>query len=149
MGYKIDTTKLDRILAKLNGNADDVCRRAAFRILQEWDANAIEGETLALKNSAYVATQHEDNYDGVAAIVKTLNPNARTEAHPKPRGHIRAVVGPCVDYAVPVELGHLTKPFRKSYGAQNFVPGRPVLKPAAERVTKEFVDMWKRGLIKT
>lgn len=137
MGYKIDTVKLDRILAKLNGNANDVCRRAAFSIKQKWGATSVVGETGALRESCYVATQDDSEYTAVSAAANALNPKARTEEHPKPTGHIRAVVGPCVDYAAYVELG------------THKMAGRPHLKNAAEATTKEFTQMWKEGLIKT
>lgn len=136
MGYKLDTRELDKILSKLNGNANTICRRAAFSIKQKWHLTAVTGETGALNASCYVATQDESGYSEVSAQARTLNPKARTEEHPKPTGHIKAVVGPCVDYAEYVELGTYK------------MAGRPYLKNAAEATTREFVEMWKEGLFK-
>lgn len=45
-------------------------------------------------------------------------------------GLSRARINASAKYAAPVEFGHLTKPFAKTSGVQNFVKAQPFMRPA-------------------
>ncbi|MFA5154420.1 MAG: hypothetical protein WC554_17885, partial [Clostridia bacterium] len=63
---------------------------------------------------------------------KGMNPKVNTIQHPKPeKGFIN--VGPCVDYAMPVEFG------------TSKMAAQPYLVPAAESVSQKFNsgERWK------
>ena len=112
---KLDTTGLDEIAAKLDMRTEQVLKSAAFQIEAEAKDRA-PVDTGNLKNS-----------------IKARRVNAK---------EYRVDVG--AEYGVFVELGHLTKPFRKSYGVQRFVAAQPFLTPAVEKVRQHLDTLFKR-----
>ena len=132
-GFKLDTTVLDRIVRDLGTNEKDVVTDLAFQI--ETDAKMRAPYlTSAMLNSIYVVTKDEDNYSTAANKAKSKNPKVTTNPLPKPTGKTIANVGPCVDYALYVELGTSRK------------AARPFLVPAVEKIFHKFNsgETWRR-----
>jgi phage gpG-like protein len=135
---KLDTRELDRIMKNLSINRDGMVRKIAFEV--EAAAKQLAPvDTSALQNSIYTVAAEADGFGAASGAAKGQNPEVETTPHPKPKNGA-AHVGPCVEYAAAVELGHLTRPFRKSYGAQRFVPAKPFLVPAVEQVGAAYND---------
>jgi phage gpG-like protein len=135
---KLDTRELDRIMKNLSINRDQMIRKIAFEVEAQAKQNA-PVDTSAMRNSIYTVTAQQDGYGAAMAAAKGQNPEVETTPHPKPKNGA-AHVGPSVEYAAAVELGHLTKPFRKTYGAQRFVAAQPFLVPAVEQVGAKYND---------
>lgn len=141
---RIDTRELDRIAGKLNRSRKAIGKRIAFEIEKQAMQNA-PIQTSALENSHYVVTQDFDGYEVAKAKVKELNPKAETAPHPTPEGNIIANVGPCVEYAEPVEYGHTrgVSVMGETFTAN--VAAQPYLTPAVEKVAQKYNDgsAWK------
>lgn len=141
---RIDTRELDRIAGKLNTNRKAIGKRIAFEIESEAKQLA-PVDTSALENSIYTVTQDEDGYASASAAAKGKRGDIQTEAHPTPTGNIIANVGPCVEYAEPVEYGHtrgisvMGETFTANIAAQ------PYLTPAVEKVAQKYNsgEAWK------
>ena len=114
---KLDTTGLDEIAAKLDMRTEQVLKACAIQVEAEAKVRA-PVITGYLKNS-----------------IKARRVNSKTY-------HVE--VG--ADYGIHVEFGHLTKPFRKSYGVQRFVAAKPFLRPAVEVVRRHLADLYQRVL---
>lgn len=148
---RIDTRELDRIASRLNTNRKAIGRRIAFDI-ELWAKVMTPKDTTALENSVYTAAWDGDYQNGettsfsaVDAKVKGKRPDVETEAHPTPTGNIIANVGPCVDYAEPVEYGHTrgVSVMGETFTAN--VAAQPYLTPAVEKVAQKYNDgsAWK------
>ncbi len=149
---KLDTKRLDAITRGLKKNVDEVLTDFAFQI--EGEAKMLAPvDTSALKNSIYVVSKEGDGYAAASSAAKAMaagrGKSVETAPHPYPNGQVIARVGPCVDYAAAVEMGHLTKAFTKSQGCQRFVAAQPYLMPAVEIVSRRFNDpnKWKEVFI--
>ena len=141
---RIDTRELDRIAAQLGMKRKDIGRRIAFEIESEAKQLA-PVDTSALRNSIYTVTQDEDNYASASAAAKGKRGDIQTEAHPSPTGNIIANVGPCVEYAEPVEYGHTrgVSVMGETFTAN--VAAQPYLTPAVEKVAQKYNsgEAWK------
>lgn len=141
---RIDTRELDRIANQLGMKRKQIGKRIAFEIESEAKVLA-PVDTSALRNSIYTVTQDEDGYTGAKAKATSSNPDVLTEAHPTPTGNIIANVGPCVDYAEPVEYGHTrgVSVMGETFTAN--VAAQPYLTPAVEKVAQKYNDgsAWK------
>jgi hypothetical protein len=116
---KLDTTGLDKIAAKLDMRTEQVLKATAFQV--EAEAKAI------------VQQKHIIDTGNLLNSINTRRINSKT---------YRVDVG--AEYGIFIELGHLTKPFRKSYGVQRFVAARPFLTPAVERVRAHLDKLFAR-----
>ena len=131
---RIDTRECDRIMRRLDVNADQIIRRIAFQV----EASAKQKapyDTSALRNSIYVegikgsySNGQQTSFSTVSSNVTKLNENAQTEQLPKPKKEGYANVGPCVNYAAYVEYP----------GAVRKGGERPYLTPAAEEVARNY-----------
>jgi hypothetical protein len=146
---KLDTKVLDKIIAQQVDEAGRIVRGAAFAVEGQAKVRA-PVDLGALKGSIYTVTAGHDGYPDAKAAVKSANPDVLTEPHPRPKNKLTAHTGPCVEYAAPIEFGHLTRPFKESVGVQNFVAAQPYLIPAVEAVRpawdrkwREFFARWK------
>ncbi len=141
---RIDTRELDRIAGKLNTNRKAIGKRIAFEIESEAKQLA-PVDTSALENSIYTVTQDEDRYEAASSKAKALRPDIQTEAHPAPTGNVIANVGPCVDYAEPVEYGHTRGVSVMGTTFTANVAAQPYLTPAVEKVAQKYNDgsAWK------
>jgi len=148
---RIDTRELDRIAAQLGMKRKDIGRRIAFEI-ELWAKVMTPKDTTALENSIYTATQDGDyqnsqltSFSAIDAKVNGKRPDVETEAHPTPTGNIIANVGPCVEYAEPVEYGHTrgVSVMGETFTAN--VAAQPYLTPAVEKVAQKYNDgsAWK------
>ena len=141
---RIDTRELDRIAAQLGMKRKQIGKRIAFEVEKEAKVLA-PVDTSALRNSIYTVTQDEDNYAGAKAKAMSSNSDVLTEAHPSPTGNIIANVGPCVDYAEPVEYGHTrgVSVMGETFTAN--VAAQPYLTPAVEKVAQKYNsgEAWK------
>lgn len=148
---RIDTRELDRIAGKLNTNRKTIGKRIAFEIEKEAKVLA-PSDTSALRNSHYTSTQDGDyqdsqptSFSAVDAKVNEKRADVETEAHPTPTGNVIANVGPCVEYAEPVEYGHTrgVSVMGETFTAN--VAAQPYLTPAVEKVAQKYNDgsAWK------
>jgi hypothetical protein len=142
MTTKLDTRVLDAIIAQHKPEASRIVRAGAFAV-EGQAKNKAPVDLGALKNSIYTVTEGHDGYDAASGAAKEANPKVNTAPHPKPKNDLTAHTGPCVEYASALEFGHLTRPFEKSYGAQNFVPAQPYLIPAVEAVRPQWNKNWR------
>ena len=124
--WKLDTKKLDAIVANCDMKTEQILRRLAFEI--EGIAKQLAPyDTTALRNSIYTVTEKEDNYQQASADAISKRPGIETEAHPKP-GKGEARVGPCVEYAAYQEFG------------TSKMSAQPYMTPAVEKVRGKFED---------
>jgi len=127
----IDTKEVDRVAAALGKNRDAIIRIMGFDIESEAKQNA-PVDTSALENSHYTETHEGNTFQAASSAAKGMNPKVNTIQHPKPdEGFVN--VGPCVDYAMPVEFG------------TSKMAAQPYLVPAAESVSQKFNsgERWK------
>lgn len=115
---KLDTRKLDAIALSLDIDTDRALASVAFQVEAEAKVRA-PVDTGALKGGITTTKKRRGLY----------------------------WVHDDVEYGIFVELGHLTRPFKKSYGAQNFVRSRPFMVPAVEAV-RRYIDKMFEGLFK-
>jgi hypothetical protein len=111
---RIDLTGLERLTKEMEPRAEKVLDDTAFQV-----------ETEA-KNSAPVLT---------GAL--------RNSIHVERPGRLHRIISDATDYGIWVELGHRTKAFTKSYGAQRWVQAKPFMVPAVEKVRAKFEKMWE------
>jgi hypothetical protein len=142
MSVKLDTRVLDAIIATHRQEASKVVRAGAFAVEGE-AKNRAPVDLGALKGSIYTVTEGHDGYSAASGAAKQARPGVQTEPHPAPKNDLTAHTGPCVEYASALEFGHLTKPFTKSQGAQNYVPAQPYLIPAVEAVRPQYNNSWR------
>ena len=136
LSFTLDTKMLDAIVRDSDKKGEQILRKLAFEV--EGKAKQLAPyDTTALRNSIYTQTDKVDGYDAAVSEVASKRPDVKVHRNPKP-GKGEAIVGPCVEYGAAVEFGHRTKPFKKSYGAQNFVPAHPYMTPAVEAIRNKF-----------
>ena len=137
---KIDTKEVDRIAKVLGTNRDGIVRRMAFQV-EGLAKQLAPYETSALRNSIYTETSKDSGYSKSSGEAKSARKGVETIRHPKPDEGF-ANVGPSVNYAESVELGH---GFGVSYGAggdvdfaKGFVKAQPYLTPAVEQIAQKY-----------
>jgi hypothetical protein len=143
----IDTKEVDRVSANLGKNRDAIVRIIGFDI-ESAAKQLAPVDTSAMRNSIYTETTEGNTFNVAESKAKGANSEVTTIQHPKPEvGFVN--VGPSVNYAESVELGH---GFGVSYGsgggvdfAKGFVRAQPFLTPAAESVLQKFNsgERWK------
>lgn len=128
-----DTKELDRLIKDSGENAETIMESLAFDVEREAKQNA-PYLTGALKNSIYTKTKHSDGYSRAASEAKSANPKVNTDPLPELQGKVVAEVGPCVDYAIYLELG------------TRFMAAHPYLLPATEHVAQKLNsgETWRR-----
>ena len=135
-GVQLDTTVLDRIAKDLNTNTD--------RILA-----ALAGEVKQNAQTSMVGTgkgkSHVPSAPGQPPTVDTGALKNSIDFRRVRRGLYYVEDG--VDYGVFLELGHSSRPFRKSQGVQRWIEKRPFMVPAMEKMRKHMSEKWK-GLFK-
>lgn len=110
---KLDTRELDRLIKQAPEKTAAIIARAAMQVKAE--AQAVIREKDIIDTSAL--------HNSIEAV---------------PKGTHLWIVQDGVEYGIFIELGHLTRAFTKSYGAQNFVAARPFMVPAVEKVRPQF-----------
>jgi HK97 gp10 family phage protein len=130
--FKIDSKELDRIIGALDGNKEKAGRVIGFELEAEAKRRAPR-DTSAMANSIYTVTKKYDGYSQASGAARQANKDAETNQHPRPSGNVLARVGPCVNYAVFVEMG------------TSRMAAQPFLYPAAEVVANKINDgsYWK------
>ena len=132
---RLDTAELDRIVAHLDSNKEEILERFANEV--EWkakqlapvakSAKGITGGTLM--NSIHTKTKHGGSKPG-----PVLRPHVTVEELPEPGGNVVAIVGSGVDYAAYQELGTYK------------MAAHPYLGPAVEAQAKVLNDgsYWRK-----
>lgn len=135
---EVDTTRLDRILANLDGNVADNLAAVGFSVEAKAKVNiqrmhAID--TGALLNSVYTRTasgQRQNNrntsFGAIESEVHGRNPDALTVELPAPESNHTVHVGPSVNYAIDV------------HGGTTRMVGRPFLAQAVRDVESELAE---------
>ena len=131
--FKLDTRELDKIVRNMDGNKNKVGRMLGFELEAEAKKRAPR-LTGAMSNSIYTVTKEHDGYASASGAARQANPDAMTQAHPKPSGNVLARVGPCVNYAEYVEFG------------TSRMAAQPYLTPAAEVVFQKVNsgEYWRK-----
>lgn len=129
----VDTTKLDTILKKLDGNMANAIAKAAFAVEAQAKLNA-PVDTGALRASIYASLHNGGRGSQAMAAARSLRPEAETQALPTPRDGNTAYVGPSVEYGAEVELGSARR------------PGTPYLQPAVRAVEGEFKKLLAKAV---
>jgi HK97 gp10 family phage protein len=128
---RVDTARLDRMIAGLTENERRPLRQFAFRIeaLAKTKAPYLTG---ALSNSGYTKTDKEDNYEKAKAEAESAaakeGKTIITEPLPSVFGDIVAVTGFCISYAGYQEFG------------TSRMSAQPFLIPAAEQLRDSLFD---------
>lgn len=104
----LDTSKLDSILRKLDGNVADAIAKAGFAVegrtkvnIQQMDAI----DTGALLNSVYTSLANGSEGQAAIAEARSRRPGVAINELPVPRENHTAYVGPSVSYASEVHFG--------------------------------------------
>lgn len=124
----LDTTKLDSILRKLDGNVADAIAKAGFAVEGRAKTKA-PVDTGALRASIYTSLASGDRSNDAMADAQARNPDAETNPLPTPRDNHTAYVGPSVEYAMAIELGSAAR------------AAQPYLLPAVRETEKEFLAL--------
>jgi ABC-type thiamine transport system substrate-binding protein len=119
--FQLDTRKLDQIMNQLDYNTDQVVGWLAKQVEAQTKVNIAQIpliDTGALWNSITAKQQHLGVWD----------------------------VYDGVEYGIFWELGHRTRAFTKSFGAQNWIPARPFMVPACEKIAHDLNSgrTWER-----
>lgn len=118
MSVEIDTSRLNRIIRRVDGNMGDVIATIAFAIERLAKIKA-PVDTGALRSSIYTKLKsggHQpDQRDGVVYV-----------DIPEPESELEAVVGPTVEYGIWLELG------------TGHMAAQPYLLPAVEQIANDL-----------
>ena len=130
--FRVDTSRLNRILRNLGKNANKAVRDIAFRVEAESKISATTMnvvDTGALRASIYTTIKGHDGYQKASAEAKQKaaeggNPDLETSRLPQPQGELTAHVGPSVEYAIYQEFGTV------------YITGRPFMQDGVNRVAQ-------------
>jgi hypothetical protein len=125
---KVDTRRLNRILARVPGRAEENNRAIAFRI-EAIAKTKSPVDTGANKASIYVVTRKHNGYAAARAEAAARRPEARIEPLPSPKG-TDAHVGPAMEYSAALEFGSAAR------------SGRPYLTPAVREAEAHLARQW-------
>lgn len=115
-----DTRNLDRLIANLPGNTEEVIKSVSFQV-EAIAKRLAPVDTGALRNSIYV--RFSDSNPSTTVTVEEL---------PKPTNQFSAVIGPSVEYAIYVELG------------TSFMSAQPYLLPALREVEQQLEQYFRK-----
>lgn len=124
----LDTSKLDSILRKLDGNVADAIKKTGFAVEGRAKIRA-PVDTGALRASIYTSLAGGGRSDDAMADARARNPDVETTPLPVPRDNHTAYVGPSVEYAMELEMGSAGR------------AAQPYLLPAVRETEKEFLKM--------
>jgi HK97 gp10 family phage protein len=124
---KLDTKEVDRIMAHLGINTEQLTRSLGFDVegLAKQNSPIKFG---ALRSSIYTKTPKFDGSQSAASAATNANPLVETEEAPGV-GENTVIVGACVNYAIYQEFG------------TSSMPAQPYLTPAVEQI----VEQWNSG----
>lgn len=124
----LDTSRLDSILRKLDGNVADAIAKTGFAVEGRAKIKA-PVDTGALRASIYTSLAGGGRSDDAMADALSRRPGVELSPLPVPRDNHTAYVGPSVEYAAELEFGSAGR------------AAQPYLLPAVRETEKEFLKM--------